>query len=42
MLIHKISFDFDIDILELKIPGNHIHMIVRSEPKISPSQIIQR
>jgi len=40
-IIHKIGYDFDIDIVELEIPKDHIHMVVRSEPKISPSQIIQ-
>ena len=40
-IIHKISFDYDIDIVELEIPVDHIHMVVRSEPKTSPSQIMQ-
>ena len=40
-IIHKIGFDFDIDIVELEISEDHIHMVVRSEPKISPSQIMQ-
>ena len=40
-IIHKIGFDYDIDIVELEIPEDHIHMVVRSEPKISPSQIMQ-
>ena len=41
-IIHKIGFDYDIDIVELEIPEDHIHMVVRSEPKISPSQIMQK
>ena len=40
-IIQKIGFDYDIDIVELEIPEDHIHMVVRSEPKISPSQIMQ-
>ena len=40
-IIHKIGFDYEIDIVELEIPEDHIHMVVRSEPKISPSQIMQ-
>ena len=40
-IIHKIGFDYDIDIVELEIPEDHIHMVVRSEPKTSPSQIMQ-
>ena len=40
-MIHKIGYDYDIDIVELEIPEDHIHMVVRSEPKMSPSQIMQ-
>ena len=40
-IICKVGFDYDIDIVELEIPEDHIHMVVRSEPKISPSQIMQ-
>ena len=40
-IIHKIGFDYDIDIVELEIPEDHIHMVVKSEPKTSPSQIMQ-
>ncbi len=40
-IIHKIGYDYDIDIVELEIPEDHIHMVVRSEPKISPSHIMQ-
>ena len=41
VIIQKIGFDYDIDIVELEIPEDHIHMVVRSEPKKSPSQIVQ-
>ena len=40
-IIYKAGFDYDIDIVELEIPDDHIHMVVRSEPKISPSHIMQ-
>jgi putative transposase len=40
-IIQKIGYDYDIEIVELEIPPDHIHMVVRSEPKKSPSQIIQ-
>ena len=40
-IICKVGFDYDIDIVELEIPEDHIHMVVRSEPRISPSQIMQ-
>ena len=40
-IIHKIGYDYNIDIVELEIPVDHIHMVVRSEPKSSPSKIMQ-
>ena len=35
------SYDYNIEIVELEIPVDHIHMVVRSEPKICPSEIMQ-
>ena len=40
-IINKIFYDYDIDIVELEIPVDHINMVVRSKPKMSPSQGIQ-
>jgi len=40
-IIQKIGYDYDFDIVELEIPGGHVHMVVRSEPKLSPSKIMQ-
>jgi len=40
-IIHKVSFDYDIDIVELEIPEEHIHLVVKSEPRVSPSHIMQ-
>ena len=40
-IIEKIGYDYNIDIAELEIPVDHIHMIVKSEPKVSPSEIMQ-
>lgn len=40
-IINKADFDYDIDIVELGIPEDDIHMVVRSEPKVSPSDIMQ-
>ena len=40
-IIQKIGYDYNIEIVELEIPVDHIHMVVRSEPKVSPSQIMQ-
>ena len=40
-IIRKIGYDYDIDIVELEMPEDHIHMVVRSEPTQSPSKIMQ-
>jgi len=34
-IINKVGYDYDIDIVELEIPVDHIHMVVRSESKVS-------
>lgn len=41
-IIHKIGYDYNIEIVELEISMDHIHVVVRSEPKVCPSQIMQR
>ena len=40
-IIRKTGYDYDIDIVELEVPLDHIHMVVRSEPKTSPSDVMQ-
>lgn len=40
-IIEKIGYDYNIEIVELEIPVDHIHMVIRSEPKMSPSDIMQ-
>ena len=40
-IIQKIGYDYDIDIVELEVPVDHIHMVVRSLPKVCPSHIMQ-
>lgn len=40
-IIEQIGYDYNIEIVELEIPTDHIHMVVRSEPKVSPSEIMQ-
>lgn len=40
-IILKIGYDYNIEIVELEIPTDHIHMVVKSEPKICPSWIMQ-
>ena len=40
-IIEQIGYDYNIEIIELEIPVDHLHMVVRSEPKVSPSDIMQ-
>ena len=40
-IIRKIGYDYDIDIQELEIPDDHIHMVIKGEPKLAPSQVMQ-
>jgi putative transposase len=40
-IIHKIGYDYDFDIQELEIPEDHIHMVIKGEPKIAPSYVMQ-
>ena len=40
-IIKKSGYDYDIDIVELEIPEDHIHMVVRGVPKMCPSDVMQ-
>jgi putative transposase len=40
-ILYKIGYDYNVDIVELEIPVDHIHMVVKSEPKRCPSEIMQ-
>ena len=40
-MIGKICYDYDIELVELEVPIDHIHRVVRTEPKISPSDVMQ-
>ena len=39
--LRKIGYDYNLPVVELEIPEDHIHMLVESEPKLSPSRIMQ-
>jgi putative transposase len=39
-IIQEIVCDYDIDIMELEIPEDHIHMMIRGIPKQSPSDVM--
>jgi len=40
-IIEKIGYNYDIDIVELEIPEDHLHMVARGVPKMSPSDVMQ-
>ena len=40
-IIEKIGYDYDIEVLELEIPVDHIHLVVRGEPSRAPSEIMR-
>ena len=40
-IIEKIGYDYDINIVELEIPEDHLHMVVRGVPKMAPSEVMQ-
>ena len=40
-IISKVCYDYDIELVELEVPEDHIHMVVRTEPKLAPSDVMQ-
>ena len=40
-IIEKIGYDYDIDIVELEVPEDHVHMVIRGVPKTAPSRVMQ-
>ena len=36
-----ISYRYDFDILEIEVDKDHIHMMIDSEPKLSPLMIVK-
>ncbi len=40
-IINKIGYDYDIIIVELEMPVDHVHMVIRSEPKVAPADLMQ-
>lgn len=37
----SISQKYDFEILEIEVDKNHIHLLVESEPKVSPIMIVR-
>ena len=40
-IISKVCYDYDIELVELEVPEDYIHMVVRTEPKLAPSDVMQ-
>lgn len=40
-LIRKIAYDYDMEVSELEVVEDHIHMMLKAGPKESPSHIMQ-
>ena len=40
-ILHKIAYDYDIELVELEIPADHIHLVIRGEPTTRPSDVMQ-
>ena len=40
-IIEKIGYDCAIEVVELEIPDDHIHMVVRGEIKTSASKVMR-
>jgi putative transposase len=40
-IIHKIGYDYDLDIQELEIPEDNMHMVIKGKPNTAPSHVMQ-
>lgn len=40
-IIEKVAYDYEMEVSEIEIPEDHIHMMLTAEPKMSPSRIMQ-
>jgi len=40
-IMKDISYNYDFDILEIEVDKDHIHLMVDSEPKLSPLMIVR-
>ena len=41
LIIEKIAYDYNIEVIELEIPVDHVHMVIRGIPKVAPSEIMR-
>ncbi len=40
-IIRKIAYDYDNELVEFEVPEDHIHMVVRTEPKTAQADVMQ-
>ena len=40
-IIRKAAYDYDMEVVELEIPVDHVHMAIKTEPRMSPSEIMR-
>lgn len=41
LLIRKMAYDYDMEVSEIEVVEDHIHMMPTAEPKESPSHIMR-
>ncbi len=40
-IIIKAAYDYDMEVEEIEIPGDHVHMLIKAEPAMSPAEIMK-
>ena len=40
-IIYKVGYDYDIEIIELEVPKDHVHMVIRGEPNQRLSDVMR-
>ena len=40
-MIRKIAYDYDMKVEEIEVPEDHVHMVIKAEPPMSPSEIMR-
>ena len=40
-IIEKTAYDYEMEVDEIEIPEDHVHMVLKAEPRMSPSRIMQ-
>ena len=40
-IIQKAAYDYDMKVEEIEVPEDHVHMVIKAEPRMSPSEIMR-